>query len=42
MNYFRSNIGLADKKLEAKEYEENLDNWVYDKETGCWDERYPQ
>lgn len=33
---------IADKKLEAKEYEENLDNWVYDKETGCWDERYPQ
>ena len=33
---------VADKKLEAKEYEENPDNWVYDKETGCWDERYPQ
>lgn len=33
---------IADTKLEAKEYEENPDNWVYDKETGCWDERYPQ
>ena len=31
---------IADKKLEAKEYEENPDNWVYDKETGCWDERF--
>lgn len=31
---------VADKKLEAKEYEENPDNWVYDKETGVWDERF--
>ena len=31
---------IADKKLEAKEYEENPDNWVYDKETGVWDERF--
>ncbi len=23
---------------EAQEYEDNPDNWVYDKETGCWDE----
>ena len=31
---------VADKKLEAKEYEENPDNWVYDKETGVSDERF--
>ena len=31
---------VADKKLEAKEYEENPDNWGYDKDTGVWDERF--
>ena len=25
---------------EAQEYDDNPDNWVYDKETGVWDERY--
>ena len=29
-----------DAEEEAKEYEDNPDNWVYDKETGVWDERY--
>jgi len=29
-----------DAEEEAREYEENPDNWIYDKETGVWDERY--
>ena len=29
-----------DAEEEAKEYEDNPNNWVYDKETGTWDERY--
>ena len=29
-----------DEEEEAREYEENPDNWIYDKETGVWDERY--
>ena len=33
---------IVDAELEAKEYEENPDNWVYDKETGGWDEKYPE
>ena len=28
-----------DAEEEAREYEENPDNWVYDKETGYWDEK---
>lgn len=29
-----------DAEEEAREYYENPDNWVYDKETGVWDEKY--
>ena len=29
-----------DAEEEAREYNENPDNWIYDKETGVWDERY--
>jgi len=29
-----------DAEEEAKEYEDNPNNWIYDKETGVWDERY--
>ena len=29
-----------DAEEEAKEYQDNPDNWIYDKETGVWDERY--
>ena len=29
-----------DAEEEAREYEENPDNWIYDKETGVWDEKY--
>ena len=29
-----------DHETEAQEYEDNPDNWVYDRETGVWDERY--
>ena len=29
-----------DAEAEAQEYEDNPDNWVYDRETGVWDERY--
>ena len=29
-----------DAEEEANEYYENPDNWIYDKETGVWDERY--
>ena len=29
-----------DAEAEAQEYEDNPDNWIYDKETGVWDERY--
>jgi hypothetical protein len=29
-----------DAEAEAKEYQDNPDNWIYDKETGVWDERY--
>ena len=29
-----------DAEEEAREYYENPDNWIYDKETGVWDERY--
>ena len=35
-------IDIDEAELEAKEYEENPDNWVYDKETGGWDEKYPE
>jgi len=37
-------INAAEDRREAEEieieYEENPDNWIYDKETGVWDERY--
>lgn len=29
-----------DAEEEAREYEENPDNWIYDKSTGTYDERY--
>ena len=29
-----------DHETEAQEYEDNPDNWVYDRETGVLDERY--
>tara|TARA_R100000951_G_scaffold58579_1_gene49239 strand:- start:288 stop:626 length:339 start_codon:yes stop_codon:yes gene_type:complete len=29
-----------DAEAEAQEYYDNPDNWIYDKETGVWDERY--
>ena len=37
-------INAAEERRDAEEieveYEENPDNWIYDKETGVWDERY--
>lgn len=29
-----------DAEEEARDYNEIPDNWIYDKETGVWDERY--
>lgn len=29
-----------DAEEEAREYQDNPDNWIYDKETGVWDEKY--